>query len=437
MRPGASGGPHHHNVTERLDTDERAELARLRDEIATLRATGSRVRGASRWRALGVAVLIGLGCLLAPVSLVAVWAHDEVADTSQFVANVAPLIRTPSVQAALTERVTDTVFTYVDVQRSADQAIDALSNQGLPPRVADRLHGLTDSLAAGVHGFVQTQVGNLVASAQFAALWDQVTGIAHQQVVNVLSGNSSAVVISHGKVLLDLAPFIAAVKQRLVASGFTAANVVPVVHPTITLTDTTTLVRARSAYHLLDTVATWAWWVTLLLLAGGVALARDRRRALRNGGIGLAAGMVLLAAALLVVRAMVVNAVPDSATVPVSDSFDIMVRYLRANLRTIFVLGLVVAVGAALTGPSPWAVRTRRRGVALIAGLRRRVWPAGHGRRTGVWVHAHRTTLDLAALIVAVLVFIFLDQPSGVTVLVIAATLGACLGVIQFLARPG
>ncbi|HEX9336856.1 MAG TPA: hypothetical protein VF892_13270, partial [Pseudonocardiaceae bacterium] len=340
-------------MTERLDTDERAELARLRDEIATLRATGSRVRGASRWRALGVAVLIGLGCLLAPVSLVAVWAHDEVADTSQFVANVAPLIRTPSVQAALTERVTDTVFTYVDVQRSADQAIDALSNQGLPPRVADRLHGLTDSLAAGVHGFVQTQVGNLVASAQFAALWDQVTGIAHQQVVNVLSGNSSAVVISHGKVLLDLAPFIAAVKQRLVASGFTAANVVPVVHPTITLTDTTTLVRARSAYHLLDTVATWAWWVTLLLLAGGVALARDRRRALRNGGIGLAAGMVLLAAALLVVRAMVVNAVPDSATVPVSDSFDIMVRYLRANLRTIFVLGLVVAVGAALTGPSP------------------------------------------------------------------------------------
>jgi len=353
------------------------------------------------------------------------------------VANVAPLIRTPSVQAVLTERVTDTVFTYVDVQRSADQAIDALSGQGLPARVADRLHGLTDSLAAGVHGFVLTQVGNLIASAQFAALWDQVTRIAHQQVVNVLSGNSSAVVISHGKVLLDLAPFIAAVKQRLVASGFTAANAVPAVHPTITLTDATTLVRARSAYHLLDTIATWAGWVTLLLLAGGIALARDRRRALRNGGIGLAAGMVLMAAVLLVVRAMVVNTVPDSATVPVSDSFDIMVRYLRANLRGIFVLGLVLAVGAALTGPSPWAVRTRQRSVALIAGLRRRMWPAGHGRRTGAWVHAHRTALDLAALIAAVLVFVFLDQPSCVTVLVIAATLAACLGVIQFLARPG
>ena len=409
MRPGTSRGPHHHGVTERLDTDERAELTRLRDEIATLRATaGSRAGGASRWRALGAAVLISLGCLLASVSLVAGWAHDEIADTDQFVANVAPLIRTPSVQAAITERVTDTVFTYVDVQRSADQAIDALSDRGLPARVADRLHGLTDSLAAGVHGFVRTQVGNLIASAQFAALWDQVTRIAHQQVVNVLSGNSSAVIVSHGKVLLDLAPFITAVKQRLVAAGFTAANAVPTVHPTITLADATTLVRARSAYHLLDAIATWAGWVTLLLLAG----------------------------ALLVVRSIVVNSVPGSAAVPVSDSFDIMVRYLRASLRSIFVLGLVVAVGAALVGPAPWAVRTRRRSVAVIAGLRR-VWPAGRGRRTGAWVHAHRTALDLTALIVAVLVFVFLDQPSGVTVLVIAATLGACVGVVQFLARPG
>jgi hypothetical protein len=43
----------------------------------------------------------------------------------------------------------------------------------------------------------------------------------------------------------------------------------------------------------------------------------------------------------------------------------------------------------------------------------------------------------VTALIVAVLVFVFLDQPSGATVLVIAVSLGACIGVIQFLARPG
>jgi hypothetical protein len=91
--------------------------------------------------------------------------------------------------------------------------------------------------------------------------------------------------------------------------------------------------------------------------------------------------MVLLAAALLVVRSMVVDNVPASAAVPVTDSFDIVVRYLRAGLRAVFVVGLVVAAGAALTGPAPWAVAIRRRAVALIAGLRRRVWPAGRGRR--------------------------------------------------------
>lgn len=433
-----SGGPDDRGVTERLDSDERAELTRLRDENVTLRAAAaSRARGANRWRALGSAVLIGLGCVLAPVSLVAVWAHDDLTDTDQFVTTVAPLIRTPSVQTAVTERVTDTIFTYVDVQRSADQAIDALAERGLPPRVADRLHGLTEPLAAGMHSFVGTQIGNLVASAQFAALWDQVTRIAHQQVVNVLSGNSSALIISHGKVLLDLAPFITAMKQHLVESGFTAARLVPTVHPTITLTDATALVRARSAYQLLNAIATWAGWVALALLVGGIALARDRRRALRNSGIGLAASMVLLAAALLVVRSMVVQNVPASAAAPVNDSFDIVVRYLRINLRAVFVVGLVVAAGAALTGPAPWAVGLRRRAVALIVGLRRRVWPAGRARRTGAWVYAYRKPLDVAALIVAVLVFVFIDQPSGLTVLVIAVALGAFLGIVQFLARPG
>lgn len=54
----------------------------------------------------------------------------------------------------------------------------------------------------------------------------------------------------------------------------------------------------------------------------------------------------------------------------------------------------------------------------------------------GRWVHAYRVPLRIAVVVLAVLVFVFLSQPSGVAVVVIAGVLVVCLAVIQFLDRP-
>ena len=90
-------------------------------------------------------------------------------------------------------------------------------------------------------------------------------------------------------VVLDLGPFIDAAKQQLIDSGFTAAARIPQVHPTVELFPASTLVRAQTAYQMLDAVATWLPWITLLLLAAGVYLARHRRRALL--GVGLVSSL--------------------------------------------------------------------------------------------------------------------------------------------------
>src|SRR3982751_2854680 len=108
-----------------LIDDERAELERLRQENLTLRTSGRPPRRRVRWRSVIAAVLIVLGCVMAPVALIAVWTHDEVTDTDHFVATAGPLIDDPAVQEALTNRVTTTVFEYVDVQDLADQVIAA------------------------------------------------------------------------------------------------------------------------------------------------------------------------------------------------------------------------------------------------------------------------------------------------------------------------
>jgi hypothetical protein len=415
-----------------LSTDERAELERLRGEVATLRTTRRRRRVG--WRPILSAVLIVVGCLLAPVALATVWVHNQVADTDRFVATASPLIRDPSVQAVLTDRVTDTVFTYVDVRQVADDAVDALAAQGLPPRVTDRLHDLTGPLANSVRNFVHTRVAALFASEQFAQAWDRTIRVAHEQANAVLSGETSAIAIQGDKVTLDLAPFIEAAKQQLVDAGLTAANRVPDVHPTIAIADASGLVKAQGAYTTLDRLATWLPWVAIALLALGVYLGRHHRRALVASGLGFAVSMLVLAAALAITRAVLVGAVPNRAAAPSSAAYDILVRFLRDGLRMLLVLGLVVALGAFLAGPSTTAVRIRRGVVRALAWLRDRT-----GLRTGkvgAWVHTYRGVLRGAALGLGVLIFVFLDRPSGLAVLLIALLLVVFLAVIQFLDRP-
>ena len=91
-----------------LSADERAELERLRAENAALRARagpGGAGPGAEptpaagpatrrRWRTVVAALLLVLACLLAPLSLVAVWTRNQLTDTDRYVATVTPLAAT-------------------------------------------------------------------------------------------------------------------------------------------------------------------------------------------------------------------------------------------------------------------------------------------------------------------------------------------------------
>jgi hypothetical protein len=416
-----------------LSADERAELERLRGEVQQLRQTRTRRRRFA-WKPVLSAVLIVLGCILAPVALATVWVHNQVADTDRFVATASPLIDDPSVQAALTDRVTNEIFTRVDVQGLANDAVDALAAQGVPARLTDRLHDLTGPLANGVQSFVRTKVAELFASQQFADAFNRMIRVAHQQANAVLADQSSAVEIQGGEVRLDLAPFIDAAKQQIADAGLTAVNRIPEVHPTIAIADASGLVRARTAYNTLDNVATWLPWVAIGLLALGVYLARHHRRALVATGLGFAASMLVLAAALAITRSVLVNSVPSRSAAPTSAAYDILVRFLRDGLRALLVLGLVVALFAFLAGPSVTAVRIRGGAVRGLNWLRGRT--GMRSGKIGVWVHTYRGVLRGAAVGLAVLIFVFLDRPSGLAILLIALLLVIILAVIQFFDQP-
>ena len=417
-----------------LDEDERLELERLRQEVAGLRAAPSVPRRRIRWASVAAAVLLVLGCVGVPASVLAVWTHNQVSDTDRFVETVSPVIADPAVQSALADRITREVLAYVDVQQIANETVDALAAQGLRPQLVDRLHDLTGPLADGVAGLVRDRVGKLVASPQFTAAWNRAVQVAHDQANTVLSGEAASISIKDGVVVLDLAPFIDAAKQQLIESGFAAAARIPEVHPTVDLFAASTLVRAQTAYQTLDVVATWLPWITLLLLAAGVYLARHRRRALLGIGLGVVAGMLVLAAALMVARALLVSGVPEQGAAAAAATYDILVRFLRTALRTLAVLGLIIALGAYLTGPAAGAVQVRGALGRAVAGVRRgRVAEALGAGPVGPWVHAHVRLLRAAALGLAVLVFVLLDRPTGMAVVLLALGLVVALAVIEFL----
>jgi len=98
------------------------------------------------------------------------------------------------------------------------------------------------------------------------------------------------------------------------------------------------------------------------------------------------------------------------------------------------VLALVVALGAFLAGSSPTAIGVRHWAKNLLGRIRG--GPSANGP-VGIWVHAHVRGLRIGAVALAALLFVFLPQPTGVAILLIAAGLLLVLAVIEFLARPG
>src|SRR6476619_485634 len=175
-----------------LAAEERAELERLRAEVASLssQATAAAApsetvvvvptrRSRQRWRSVVATLLIVIACIMAPLAGVAVWSKNLITNTDRYVRTVAPLARDPAIQAAVADKITAEIFANLDVTGLTNEAVDALSTRGLPPRVATGLHALSEPLSDGVQSFVRTEVGKVVASDAFADAWVTANRSAH------------------------------------------------------------------------------------------------------------------------------------------------------------------------------------------------------------------------------------------------------------------
>ncbi len=397
-------------------------------------------RGSVGW-AVGSAVLIIVACVLAPLSVASVWASSQLSDTDQYVETVAPLADDPAVQDALANEVTTAVFENLDVEGITTDALETIAEQpNVPPRVADLLPTLAVPIADGVESFTRDQVDSFFASDEFATLWAEVNRIAHEQVVTLLEGNEGgAVSAQDDQITLNLGPIVAAVQERLVDRGFELAANIPEVDRTFVLAESDAITQAQGFYSTLNTLGVWLPIITLVLFLVGVGLARDRRRALVKGALGVAAAMVVLGVALTLTRMWYVESTPAGvlSAEAAGGVFDTLVRFLRTSLRALAVAALVVALAAFLAGPSAAAARTRatfKRGIGSArGGAEQAGWDTG---AFGAWVFAHRRALQVMTLTVGGLILMFWTQPTAWVVVWTAVAVVLALALVEFLGTP-
>ena len=300
------------------DEDEvvrlRAAVAELQAQLAAQPASAPPVPPGprqGRWRPWVAGVLIACGALLAPLSIVAAWAHDQVADTDRYVESITPLGSDPAVQDAIIDRITTEIFTRIDVEGVTEEAVDALAAQGLSTRVSDSLKALATPIAGGIRNFVTEQVTRIVKSPEFEQAWVAANREAHTQMVAVLTGEgTSAVDVTGNTVSLNLAVIIKTVKAQLVNAGFELAARIPEVNAQFTIFESEDLTKVQAGFRLLENVARGLPFVGLLLIGAGVYVARSRRRALMAAGLAVAGSMLLLGATLNAFRPIYLDAIP-------------------------------------------------------------------------------------------------------------------------------
>lgn len=429
---------------------ESKEIERLRAEVTRLQAkvadgeqasppprSPDRSHGGLRW--LGAGVLLVIVALLAPLAVVATWVHDEISDTDRYVQTVTPLAADPAVQQAVVTRVTNGIFSRLDVEAVTQQAVDALAAQGLPPRIATSLSSLSTPLANGVRNFIEDGVGKLVRSNEFQQAWVAANREAHTQMVAVLTGKDSGTIqVTGDTVSVNLAAVIDAVKNRLEKAGFALASRIPEVNAQFTILQSADITKAQTGFRVLSALARTLPLVALLLFAAAIALAPARRKALVVGALAVAASMVLLGALLNGFRILYLDSIPPTMSQDAAAAiYDTLVGFIRLNLRAVLVLFLAVAAIAWATGAWAPAVALRRTTTRAIDNVRHgsdRV-----GMNTGAFgasLYSLRTPIRVAVLGIGLLAYVMAAHPTGAFTLALLAIAAVVLLVVELLARP-
>jgi len=324
---------------------------------------------------------------------------------------MAPLARNTVITDFVAQRATDKLFAAVHVQHKVQSS--------LPKRAAF----LTVPLVNQVKGFVQTQLTKLTNSTFFHNLWDKANRRSHGAVVAVLTGKGTPALKKANGVIVDITPVVDKVIGQLDAKGITVFDgVKPRLAKANTLTvklvSSKQISKARGLFRVITDLGWAVPVIAVVLIAGAVAVATDRRKTLLRVAVGAGLATLIFLAALAIGRNFFVGHAADRVDPAVTTAvFSTVSRFLTEGLKWVVLACVVVAVVLWLAGPSTWARWIRAR----VAQGARWLWAqakalgskdnrgraSAGARRAAAWTLAHKSGLRIAGAVVAGLVIVF------------------------------
>ena len=403
----------------------RAEREELEARVETLEAKPQKRR---RFRRVLTPILVVLSIIVFTVTVPAAWGARTVLNTDRYVATVAPLADDPAVQASIATKLTDQVFSALDVQGTIS---DALASLG------ERATVLAGPLTTAVKGFVRDQVEKVVASDAFKTFWVEANRFVHTQVLAILRGEGDTVSVSEGKVLLNLLPLVnlALGSIQTVASDLVGRDVIlptitegevpsasiakleqtlgidlPDNYGQIVVYDSEDLAALQKTLYAFERLLLLLLLLIPILVAASLLVSTRRRRTLIQLTVGSAVGLVIIRRIGIIARDRLFERVDTvkfpSVRVLTDDLMASLFRYTAILLAIVLLTALV----ALITGPYPWAVTTRgwvRDGAHGVAAAFSGEQLPDTGRAR--WIRDHRDALMLGGALLAVALLLLFD----------------------------
>lgn len=267
--------------------------------------------------------LLGLlSVLLLPIALLSLWVSVMLTRTDVFVQEARPLVSTPAVQNALTERVVDGVLTDLDLSPAA-------------ARIAQPL--------------IRKAAASVVRSPQMETVWATSMASLHREFTAVLAGRAPSAVDREGRVVISVPIALPALAATLAPFG---VAVDPALAPVVTIPvfSVADLQWARLAYSVLDTAGVWAPVAVLGLGVFAVAFAGRPRGAAVRLATGWVITAVGLGVALVAARQPVVDQVSDPTVAALTNAaYGMAQRGLLIEIGAVLAVAFVVFVLLAAT----------------------------------------------------------------------------------------
>ena len=304
----------------------------------------------SKKRRVLIYALIVVASLLILISVFATWAKVTLLDNETFVDTSAQFLANDTIRPALANFIANEVFSSVDVQSDLQNTLP------------ENLKPLSAPLAAGLRQLAVRATNQVLASPRVQQAWKTATGLAQQEFVKVVEGNSEVVTQNGAVVTLDLKPILTQVAQQIGLSGNLIAKLPPDAGQLEILTQgrleaVTTLVKVLKAVAFWFGIAGIAFWALAVYLARG-----RRRQTIR----AISFGLLVVCLILVVFRNQIGNAlvnalVPSDASRPAAlAAWDVITQALHDSTIALLGLAVVGLLGSWVAGPGRWAVAVRR-----------------------------------------------------------------------------